>query len=159
MKRTLTIFAVVFLTLAVSGVLRAQSDPFNGTWKLNLEKSKFNSGQPFKSDTRTYESSSDGFKVTVERVIADGSNQPYAIDAKYDGKDYPITGQGPGGADTISVKHVDANTTVSTLKKSGKVLFTTRTVVSKDGKVLTLTSKGVDSSGKSLNVVLIYEKQ
>src|SRR3979411_2094917 len=123
MKRTLTIFAVVFLTLAVSGVLLAQSDPFNGTWKLNLEKSKFNSGQPFKSDTRTYESSSDGFKVTVERVIADGSNQPYVMIAKYDSYDHPITGQCPGGANTLFVKHVDSNTTVSTLKKSGQVLF------------------------------------
>jgi hypothetical protein len=159
MMQALTIFATVVLALAGSGVMQAQSEPFNGTWKLNVAKSKFNPGPPFKSETRTYESSSDSFKVTVERVNGDGSNQQYGIRPKFDGKDFPITGQGPGGADTISIKRIDARTTMSNLKKSGKVLFTNRSVVSKDGKVLTLTAKGVDASGKPLDVVAVYDKQ
>jgi hypothetical protein len=161
MKRTLTIFAVVFLVLTASGVLLAQGEPFNGTWKLNVTKSKYSAGLPLKSDSRTYDSSSDGVKVTVERVTGDGSKQQYGINAKYDGKDYPITGQGPFGADTISYKmRTDSSTTVATLKKSGsKLRFTTTSVVSRDGKALTLTSKGVDSDGKPLDAVLVYDKQ
>jgi hypothetical protein len=159
MKRFFTVVSVVVLLLTASDVMRAQSDPFSGTWKLNGTKSKFNSGPPFKSDTRTYESSSDGFKLTVERVIGDGSTQPYGISTKYDGKDYPITGQGPYGADTISVKRIDANITDSTLKKADKVLLTTRSVVSAGGRVLTFTTKGTNASGQPFNDVLVFDKQ
>jgi hypothetical protein len=153
--------AVAAFALTVSGVLLGQSEPFNGTWKLNVAKSKFPPSLTLKGDSRTYESSRDGIKVSAERFTGDGSTQSYAISAKYDGKDYPITGQGPFGADTISHKKLsDPSTTVATLKKSGgKLNFTTTTTVSKDGKVLTLMSKGTDASGQPFNVALVYDKQ
>jgi hypothetical protein len=159
MKRLLTVLGVVVLALARSGVTVAQSDPRVGTWKLDVAKSKFDPGPPYKSDTRTYALAGGGYTVSSDRVLGDGTPLRYEYSAKYDGKDYPITGQGPAGADAIAAKLVDANTTESTLKKAGKAYFTTRSVVSKDGKVLTLTSKGVDSSGKPLNVVAVYNKQ
>ena len=62
MKRALTIFAVVVLTLAASGLILAQSDPAIGTWKLNVAKSKFSGPGSLKIDTRTYEVS--GGQVT-----------------------------------------------------------------------------------------------
>ena len=54
MKRLLTVFAVIFLAMAAEGLVIAQSDPFVGTWKLNLAKSKFNPGPAPKSQTRTW---------------------------------------------------------------------------------------------------------
>jgi hypothetical protein len=39
---------------------------------------------------------------------------------KFDGKDYPAAGTMPGGADSISIKKVDANHYEATLKKAGK---------------------------------------
>jgi hypothetical protein len=159
MKRFFTILSVVVLALARSGVTLAQSDPRVGTWKLSVAKSKFDPGPPFKSETRTYALSGGGYTVGADRVPGDGTHQKYEYSAKYDGKDYPITGQGPAGADAIAAKRVDANTTESTVKKAGKVLFTTRSVVSKDGKVLTLTSKGTTASGQPINSVYVYDKQ
>jgi hypothetical protein len=91
--------------------------------------------------------------------LSDGSSQHYEYTANFDGKDYPITGQGPEGADTIAVKRIDANTTESTLKKDGKTVLMSGAVVSQDGKVLTLTGKGTDASGKPSNNVLVYDKQ
>jgi hypothetical protein len=44
MKRLL-VFAAVVVVVA-SGLLLAQSNPFVGTWKLNLAKSKFMSETP-----------------------------------------------------------------------------------------------------------------
>ncbi len=161
MKRLFATFSLFVLFMTACGLMLAQSEPFNGTWKLNVAKSKFSQGVELKSDSRTYESSSDGIKVTAVRVTGDGSTQSYGINAKYDGKDSPITGQGPFGADTITYKKPsDASTTIATLKKSGgKAHFTTTSAVSKDGKVLTLTSKGTDDSGQPFNVVLVYDKQ
>jgi hypothetical protein len=159
MKRLFTVVSVVVLALAAAGVILAQSDAHMGTWKLNAAKSKFDPGPPNKSETRTYESTGDGYKFNGEGVKADGSTQTYSFAVKYDGKDYPVTGQEPAGADTLNVKLVDANHLDSTSKKGGKALYTSRVVVSKDGKVMTLTSKGKTADGQSFNNVLVYDKQ
>ena len=159
MKRVLTVVCVVGLALAVSGVVLAESDAHMGTWKLNVAKSKFDPGPPNKSETRTYESTGDGYKFHGEGVKADGSTQTYSFTVKYDGKDYTVTGQEPAGADTLNVKLIDANHLDSTSKKGGKVLYTSKVVVSKDGKVMTLTSMGKNANGQSFNNVLVYDKQ
>jgi hypothetical protein len=78
-----------------------------GTWKLNLEKSKFNPGPGPKSLTQTAEAVEDGVKWTSTGEAADGTPINISFTAKYDGKDYPITG---GRADSIAIKEVDANT-------------------------------------------------
>jgi hypothetical protein len=44
MKRLLEFAAIAFLTVVASAPVLAQSNPVVGTWKLNLEKSKFNPG-------------------------------------------------------------------------------------------------------------------
>ncbi len=159
MKRVLTVVCVIGLALAVSGVVLAESDAHMGTWKLNVAKSKFDPGPPNKSETRTYESTGDGYKFHGEGVKADGSTQTYSFTVKYDGKDYPVTGQEPAGADTLNIKLIDSNHINSTSKKNGKVLYTSSVLVSKDGKVMTLTSKGKNANGQSFNNVLVYDKQ
>jgi hypothetical protein len=45
------------------------------------------------------------------------------------------------------------------LKKSGKVVLTTRSVVSKDGKIRTVTGKGTNANGQATSNVTVYEKQ
>jgi hypothetical protein len=159
MKRFFTILAVVVAFFAVSNVVRAQSDPRNGTWKLNVAKSTFGSGPASKGETRTYVANGDSIKATIDRVNADGATQSYGYNAKYDGKDYPLTGKAPLGAETISVKRINANTMDATVKKAGKILFTGRAIVSKDGKVLTLTIKGATAKDQQSSNVAVYEKQ
>jgi hypothetical protein len=158
MKKLFTVVSVVVLALAASGVVLAETDAHMGTWKLNIAKSKFAPGQTMKSETRTYESTGDGYKFSGERVDADGSTHPEAFTVKYDGKDYPITGD-PTGADTLNVKLIDANHIDATTKKGGKVLYTTTVAVSKDGKVMTITTKGKNANGQSMNNALVYDKQ
>jgi hypothetical protein len=150
-------FAV--LGLPVAGPARAQADPFLGTWKLNVSKSKFVPGPPRKSETRMVESSPTGLKVSIKRVNGDGSIQEYEYTTNLDSKSYPITGQGPYGADSIAANLTAPNTIQSTLNKDGKVLATGTSVVSKDGKVLTITMKGVDANGKPFNSVAVFDKQ
>lgn len=158
MKRLLMIFSVSVLTLIVSSAISAQSsqsDPRIGTWKLDVAKSKDSTR---KSDTRTYTQSGDSVTVHIEIVNSDGSTQVYGYTGKSDGKDYPWTGQVPGGAETVSIKRV-GNTFNAESKKGGELLFTTRTTFSADGKVMTLTTKGKGADGKPIDAVRIYDKQ
>jgi hypothetical protein len=158
LKNLFTVVSVVVLALGGSGLVFAQTDAHMGTWKLNVAKSKFDPAHTLKSEIRTYESTSDGYKLSGQRVDADGSNHPESFTAKYDGKDTPFVGDAYG-ADTLAVKLVDPNHINATEKKGGKLLYTTKLVVSNDGKVMTITNQGKTESGKPLNAVLVYDKQ
>jgi hypothetical protein len=145
MKRLLVLATVVTLCMVGSGLLLAQGNPFVGTWKLNLAKSKFGNAQAPKSETRTYEAQADGVKESIKGVGGNGSRIAYSFTASFDGKDAAISGVGTvNGADTIAVRHVDANTNTFTEKKGDKVVLTGTGMVSNGGKVLTLTTEGTN---------------
>lgn len=159
MKRPLGACTVLVLMFFFIGSLIAQTDPFLGTWKLNAEKSKFVPGPPRKSETRIVVTGPFGMRVSVDRVNGDGSTQQFEYTTNLDGKSYPITGQAPYGADSISANLTTPNTIQSTLTKNGKVVATATTVVSGGGKVLRITTKGTDAQGKHFSNVSVYEKQ
>ena len=135
----------------------AQSNPVIGTWKLNLEKSKFSPGPPLESGTIKYEPAGAGIAVTTDAVNAEGVHTATYYKANWDVKDYPITGSQT--ADTVSLNRIDDYTTERTDKKGGKVVGTLRRVVSQDGKTLTITTKSTNAQGQAVNNVMVYEKQ
>lgn len=161
MKRILFVFAFLILTaVVIVGPLMAQDNPFVGTWKLNLAKSKFEPGPAPKSITRTVVAQGDGAKYSFEAVRADGTTSSYSFSSNYDGKDSPVTGMGmPGGADTIAGKRVNSRKVVSTLKKDGKEVGKSVSEVSKDGKVTTIKANGKNPDGKEYHTESVYDKQ
>jgi len=150
--------AILALLLCTSGLALAQSDPFVGTWELNVAKSKFGPGTERRSETRIVESSPTGMKVSVDRTNADGSSQQYNYTTNFDGKPHPIIGIAPYGADSVAVTLGASNTLSFKLTKGGKVVGSGTSIVSADGKTLTLTSKGIAASGKTVSSVAVYDK-
>jgi hypothetical protein len=160
MKRRSSIFAVAVVCLALAGSMFADSTAFVGTWKLNLDKSKFPAGQAPKSLTRTVSADGDTVTYKFEGVGPDGAALTYGFASKLDGKDSEVTGTGmPYGADHIAIKQQNSHMTSATLKKGDKIVGTSSATVSHDGKTLTLTSKGTDANGKPTKSVSIYDKQ
>jgi hypothetical protein len=160
MKRRSSIFAVAVVCLALAGSMLADSKAFVGTWKLNLDKSKYPAGQAPKSLTRTVSADGDTVTYKFERAGSDGAAVTYGFASKLDGKDGEITGTGaPYGADHIAIKQLNSHMTSATLKKGDKVVGTSSATVSHDGKTLTLTSKGTDANGKPVKSAAIYDKQ
>jgi hypothetical protein len=160
MKRRSSIFAVAVVCLALAGSMFADSTAFVGTWKLNLDKSKFPAGQAPKSLTRTVSADGDTLTYKFEGVGSDGAALTYGFASKLDGKDSEVTGTGmPYGADHIAIKQQNSHMTSATLKKGDKIVGTSSATVSHDGKTLTLTSKGTDANGKPTKSVSIYDKQ
>ena len=149
-------FAKIIGMLAFAMSLWA-ADSTIGTWKLNVDKSKYTPGPPPKSATITYEDTSDGIKRTGESVDAEGKTISFSYTAKYDGKEYPVSGSDL--YDTITLKRINEHTIDATLKKSGKVVSSARRTVSKDGKVMTLTIAGTNGKGQKMKNVAVYEKQ
>ena len=157
MKRALFVLSLLVLS---SVPLLAQDNPFVGTWKLNLAKSKFEPGPAPKSQTRTVAAQGDGAKYTFDGVAADGTPFSYSFTVKYDGKDYPVTGTGmPAGADSIAIKLIGTNKAEAIQKKGGKEVAKAEAEVSKDGKVSTVRVKGKTVDGKDFHSESVYDKQ
>jgi hypothetical protein len=151
------IFTKLMLGMAITAIGAFAADNTIGTWKLNMEKSKFSPAAPVKSLTITREASDGGVKVTSTGEQADGTAINASYTAKYDGKEYAVTGS---PYDTIAMKQVNANTlTYTQKKKGGKYNVTGRTVVAKNGKTATSTVKGTNAEGKAYAATIVYDKQ
>ena len=160
MKRFPLVLSIVVLSAVAAGPLFAQTNPFLGTWKLNVAKSKFEPGPAPKSLTRTIVADGGGAKYTFEGVTADGQPISYSFSTKYDNKDTPVSGSGlPGGADSITFKPIAGNKVTTTLKKGGKEIGSAEIEVSKDGKVTSVKSKGKLPDGKEFHSESVYDKQ
>jgi len=149
----------ILLTLAVCVFAVAASfaaNPNMGTWKLNEAKSKL-PATAVKNNTVVYEAAGDSIKVTVDGTDAEGKPTHNEWTGKFDGKDYPLTGD--PSADTRSYKVVNDHTTDLTNKKGGKTTLSGRIVVSTDGKSRSITVSGTDSKGVKVKYTAVYDKQ
>ncbi|HKV79598.1 MAG TPA: hypothetical protein VJP02_15730 [Candidatus Sulfotelmatobacter sp.] len=134
----------------------AANDTMMGTWKLNESKSKLSASAP-KNETVTYEAAGDSVKVTIEGSAPDGKATHSEWTGKFDGKDYPSTGN--PNEDTRSAKQINDRTLQVVSKKEGKVVLTAHVVVAADGKTRTVTVNGTDAQGKKYKAVAVYDKQ
>ncbi len=151
-------FTAVLLLMALAlAFTAAAADQHSGTWKMNPDKSKYSPGPAPKNTTIKIEADDTGVKINADGTNADGSELHVQYDAKFDGKDYPVTGI--PYADMVSVKRVGADTIVSTMKKGGQVVMTVTSKVSKDGKTRTSTFKGKDAEGHDVLNVVVSDKQ
>lgn len=153
-RRTCLLTFVAFFAAAT--VCFAAEDVNMGTWKLNETNSKIDPGMP-KNITVVYVAADDNVKITVDGVDADGKPLHNEWTGKFDGKDYPVTGD--PSSDTRAYKRVNDHTLEITNKKSGEVTTTARIVVSADGKSRTVTAHGKDAKGKKISSSSVYNKQ
>jgi hypothetical protein len=153
--KTRTILSTVAVCLVAVAVSFA-SNPNIGVWKLNEAKSKF-PPNAMKNNTVVYEAVGDSIKVTVDGVDGDGKPTHNEWTGKFDGKQYPLTGDPT--ADTRAYKMVDEHTTELTNKKDGKVTLRGRIVISADGKSRTITVSATDAAGKKVKYTAAYDKQ
>jgi hypothetical protein len=147
---------VVTLALSLAAAAVCLASPHMGTWKLNEGKSKFAPGVP-KNHTVVYATAGDQVKVTVDGTDADGKSTHNEWTGKFDGKDYPVTGDPT--SDTRSYKETGEHSLAMTVKKDGKVTTTGQIVVAADGKTRTVTTSGTDAKGKKFKTTAVYDKQ
>jgi hypothetical protein len=147
------------LTLAFCFLVGATcfaADPHVGTWRLNEAKSKITRGTT-KFTSVTFKDMLGNIKTTQDGIGRDGKPIHVEWSGKFDGKDYPVTGD--PNADSRSYTKVDDRTLEVTAKKNGKVTATARTAVSADGKTRTANVSGTTANGKKFKNVAVYDKQ
>jgi hypothetical protein len=140
----------------LAGAACFAADPQMGSWKLNEAKSKFTPGTA-KNTVVVYEAVGDQMKVTVEGTDAKGKPARNEWTGRFDGKDYPVTGDPT--SDMRSYKKVNDRTLEFTVRKNRKVMVTGRVVVSANGKSRTVTTSGTTPKGKKFKNTTVYDKQ
>jgi len=135
-------------------------DPFVGVWKLNPGKSKYESGGPPTSFTRTYEDRGGGTMfMTTDVTIPQGSTRAYLV-YRRDGKPYPEAAVGVQAIRMVSVKAIDPRTEDVYLVVDGKPSEMPSTItISPDGVTMTQVVSGRDAKGKAFTNTIVYDRQ
>jgi endonuclease YncB( thermonuclease family) len=153
--KTRSILLTWILCFAVAAVCIA-AHAHMGTWKLNESKSKLNPNGE-KNHTVVYVADGDNIKITVDGVDSEGQATHNEWTGKFDGKDYPVTGDPK--TDARAYVLVDDQTLHMNSKKGGKPVAEVHIVVSADGKTRTVTVNSTDSEGKKISTTAVYDKQ
>src|SRR5690348_11589410 len=127
-------------------------NPRFGKWRL-----KSTAPAPT-SNIMSYEpSGKHGMKITIDAVNKDGVKSQWFYTTRFDGKDEPITGN--PGADTGSVKVINAAINEIIYKKDGKISQVLTNVLSPDGDTIGIIYMRMDESGRTSNVTFAtYER-
>ncbi len=128
------------------------ADPFLGTWKLNIAKSRFVPGPAPRAATVTWSDASGGTEIRTEGTRADGRPMHESYIATYDSIEHKRPG--PWNFDSVVNRQVSEYEREDTFLKNGKIAGRSRFVVSADGKVLTNTWNYGE-----LRDVRVYDKQ
>lgn len=154
MKARRLLLLVAFVLSVAAAALAADANV--GTWKLNEAKSKMAPGAP-KNNTVVYTAEGDSFKCVVEGLDAAGKPAHNEWTGKFDGKDYPVTGD--PNSDSRAVQKANDHHYNLTSKKGGKVTIKGTIEISADGKTRTLTMHTTDAQGKAVTSTLVYDRQ
>ena len=151
------VLVLAILVTASASIGFAQADPHNGTWVLDVAKSKYTPGPAPKNQTTVYTVSAQAIKMSSTQVTGAGTNMTTEFSVNFDGKDVPVKGN--PDYDMTNAKRVNANTIEFTRKKGGKVVQTATSVVAPGGKTRTVTTTGVNAAGQKVNNVAIFAKK
>ena len=153
MRRFVIVLGLFLFPIAIA----AQPEPLFGTWKMNASKSKYDPDPHHQSQIVRYERTSDGFKMTLDTIPANGSAIHTETVAKGDGQDYPVVGS--RNVTERAFMLIDPQTWQIVSKLNGKVMETLRQVVSPDGRMLTVTITGTTPQGDRINSVVVFDRQ
>ena len=129
--------------------------PFSGAWMFHSEWSKLTTSPP-RSWIMQIEATSDAVNERAVVVGSDGALTVVTIQARFDGKDYPVTGSPL--ADTIAYTRVDAHHISGIAKKNGCISIRESVATSPEGHILTLTYSIYGDVQEVANGIAVFER-
>jgi catechol 2,3-dioxygenase-like lactoylglutathione lyase family enzyme len=133
-------------------------EPWYGTWKLNPSKSHYVDGfQGSRSTVTQVLFWEGGIKYVTDSVNAEGQKGHTEWSARFDSKDYPVTGVPP--VDSYAIQRIDDHTYTVIAKKDGLRTTLSTATISADGKTRTVRQTGAQVGGRDVNNTLVYERQ
>jgi len=135
----------------------ATSDPFVGSWRLNIEKSAYAPGRCPKSMTIEMTASGNGVHYRSEVEYSNGRKLKAEYTAEYNGAEAIVIGE-RGLQTPVMLKRIDANAVEAQYIRASRVVATARRVLSHDGRVMTITTVSKDPAGRDVTSVGVYDR-
>lgn len=148
--------AVVVSGSAIAKSLTA-SALWNGTWQLNLAKSKLSMPAGQRSETRIYVVRGNTLKLTATGTDPSGKPTQYSYSGDFNGKPSPMIGNPVG--DNISIRLVNPRRLSITVRMGMVMTAVTRSDISPDGKHMTLLRKTMHDKAPPAVEVLVFDKK
>lgn len=138
---------------------RASASPLEGTWALNLFKSKYTPSNtaPYRREMTLSFAGEELTHSTSTWRRTGGNDSPLGrttYTARIDGKEYTI----PASASKVTFKRVNATSVVRTATGDRGATETATWTLSPDGKLLTIETTGKDGTGAAFSSTQVYER-
>jgi hypothetical protein len=148
---------VVTLALSVCGAGACFAAEGNQEiWKLDEAKSTLIPGMA-KDTTLTYTTKGDQFKIVADGVSATGKPRHSVWNGKFDGKDYPVSGD--PASDARSYRIAGDRALEIIVKKAAKTVATGEVTVARGGHTRTFVLTFTGADGKTATSTAVYERQ
>jgi hypothetical protein len=158
-----TLHRIILIQVFVCGILVTPSraaDPITGTWKLDVQVSRFVVYEAPKEQTESYRELASGqIAMTLTQIAKDGRKSAVRLT-------WPIVGgavQDPAGAlpkgQSIVETLLGPGDWLVTFLDNGKQSSTMRKQISLDRKTMTQTAKFVDAHGRTLTEIYVLRRQ
>jgi hypothetical protein len=146
----------VLLTAFMLPVAADNSEPFLGTFELDLAASAITRGAPPRSETIVNSAEPSGFRSLLA-VVNEKFTSVEIQHFNFDGGFHQTEGSDPRA---LSFKRADADTIEQDTSRNGTITVHRHITVSRDGKVLTYVANGVTGGGQSYaNDIRVYRRQ
>jgi hypothetical protein len=162
-KHILAVMAAI-LVLALATIAMAE-DPMVGTWKLNVEKSKFSQAYLAftkqaapKEETRVFRIVNDHYEFSGTITRTDGSSRSFKCLIPKQGGALECEGPAREGFSLIFTV-IGPGNWYATVLQNGKQTSAGPFAVSKDGKTLRDIDRGIDPQGKPFEQIQVFDKQ
>jgi hypothetical protein len=133
-------------------------EPWYGTWKLNPARSRYVNGfQGNRSSLTQVQLWDGGIKYVTDSVNAQGQKGHTEWSAKFDFKDYPVSGVAV--VDSYQIQRIDDRTYTVIAKKDGVRTTLSTATISADGKTRTVRQTGTQVGGRDVDNTLVYDRQ
>jgi len=135
--RRFALLALPALTAFSLGLCHAQVSNLSGTWRLNVDKSKWGKRPSPQSVIVTVEHKEPSLKYSGHAVDAKGeSTTRFEFDGAIDGREYPA--DGAYGQGKMVFTRLNPSTVRAVFRSAdGRFELTARTVLSRDGNTMT----------------------
>jgi len=139
---------------------RASSDPFDGTWILDVARSRYqpSANLPYRRETTiTIEGDTITQDTSTWRRIS-GNDSPLVrvlYTAKLDGREYPVA----ASSSKVALRRVDPSTVERKATGDRNSKETAIWTLSSDRRELTMATTGVDATGASYSSTQVYTRR
>jgi len=136
---------------------QTETDPFAGTWTLNVEQSRFDTHHNPRSGTMVFEREKDGYVMKAAGVAEDGRHvaeraQRFVLD----GQPHPV----PDLPDLLAFATRPAPRALraEVRRPDGSIVGEGDYVVSADGRSLTATATGFDTQLRRFQITTVWDR-